>query len=391
MLNFEYYNPTRIIFGRDQLSRLPELLEENNVSKILIAYGGGSVKKTGTLQDIKDHLSNFDVIEFGGIEPNPEYTTLMMAVDLCKAQQVDFILAVGGGSVIDGVKFITGAVKYHGEPWDVLEKKEGCTFEKALPFGSFLTLPATGSEANSGAVVNRSEIGEKRVMGGPVFFPKFSFCDPEQVKTLPPRQIANGIIDAYVHTLEQYLTYPTDNYLQERQAEAILSTLIEIGPDIMNSPGDYFLASNLMWCATNALNGVLRCGVPTDWATHMIGHEYTAKFGIDHARTLAIVGPRLYENQFENKKEKLVQYGKRVWGLIGEDETIAREAIIKTEDFFRALGVQTVLSEYDVDFTGFAEQVQQVFESRDWVEMGEHGAVTPVEVNKIVQATYYGA
>lgn len=386
MLNFEIINPTRIVFGKDQLQRLPELCAEFSPNKkILIAYGGGSIKTFGLLDKVKEHLKDFNLTEFGGIEANPQFHTLMKGVELAKAKQIDFILAVGGGSVIDGVKFMTGAFFYGGNPWEVLERKEGCVFEKALPFGTILTLPATGSEANSGAVISRSDIKEKRAMGGPLFFPKFSFCDPTVVATLPQKQLANGIVDAYVHTLEQYLTYPTDNLLQERQAEAILTTLIEIGPQVMEHPGNYKLASNLMWCATHALNGNLRCGVPTDWATHMIGHELTALFEIDHARTLAIIAPRLYENQFANKKEKLIQYGKRVFGLSGDEENIAHEAIRHTEAFFQSLGIATKISEYTEDTAILAEKIKNTFIERGWLAMGERQAITPDDVAHIVE------
>ncbi len=388
MLNFEHYNPTRIIFGKDQLFRLPELLKEMSAKRVLIAYGGGSLERTGTLKLIQDQLIDFDVFTFGGIEANPEYTTLMKAVKLCKSENIDFIIAAGGGSVIDGVKFISGAIFYEGEPWDVLQKKEGCNFENALAFGTVLTLPATGSEANSGAVINYSELKQKRVMGGPKFFPKFSFCDPSQVATLPARQIANGIIDSFVHTLEQYITYPSGNLLQEREAEAILTTLLEIAPKIMKDPSNYQLAANLMWCSTHALNGNLRCGVPTDWATHMIAHELTAHFGIDHAQTLAIVGPRLYEHQFDAKKEKLVQYGSRVLGLKGSDTDVAKKAIVRTEEFFQSLGVRTKLSEYVTDLNGFAKKVSNTFLERGWKEMGETKMIGPKEVEEIVALTY---
>lgn len=386
MLNFEYYNPTRIVFGKDQLNRLPELLKEHDAKRVLLTYGGGSIKSTGLHQRILDNLSEFEVVEFGGIEANPEFTTLMKAVELARKEKVDFILAAGGGSVIDGTKFISGAIHYNGDPWDVLDRKEGCVFGKSVPFGSYLTLPATGSEANSGAVVSRSEIDQKRTMGGPQFFPQFSFCDPSQVATLPKRQIANGIVDAFMHTLEQYLTYPTGNFLQERQAEAVLSTLIEIGPRVIENPSDYNLASNLMWSATHALNGVLRCGVPTDWTTHMIGHELTAFFGIDHARTLAIIAPRLYENCFEEKKEKLVQYGRRVWNLSGSDDEIAKEVIKTTETFFNELGLPTRISEYTSEYNGVSKKVRAVFEERNWTAMGERQAITPDRIEAIVEA-----
>ena len=385
MLNFEIINPTRIVFGKDQLNRLPELCKEFSPSKkILIAYGGGSIKTTGLFNKIVDHLKDFEITEFGGIEANPQFSTLMKGVDLAKEKGIDFILAVGGGSVIDGVKFMTGAFYYNGDPWNVLDRKEGCVFENALPFGTILTLPATGSEANSGAVISRAEIQEKRTMGGPLFFPKFSFCDPTVVATLPKRQLANGIVDAYVHTLEQYLTYPTDNLLQERQAEAILNTLLEIGPKVIENPTDYKLAANLMWCATHALNGNLRCGVPTDWTTHMIGHELTALFGIDHARTLAIIAPRLYENQLLNKKEKLIQYGSRVFGLTGENDATAIKAIQETESFFQSLGIPTKVSEYTEVTSNLPQRIKQIFVDRGWIAMGEKQAITPDDVEQIV-------
>ena len=385
MLNFEVINPTRIVFGKDQLERLPQLINEFSVKKkILLAFGGGSIKTTGLFNKIVAHLKDFDIIEFGGIEANPQFTTLMKGVELAREKEIDFILAVGGGSVIDGVKFMTGAFYYEGDTYEVLQRKEGCVFEKAVPFGSILTLPATGSEANSGAVISRDELQEKLTMGGPLFFPKFSFCDPTVVATLPKRQIANGITDAFMHTLEQYLTFPTENLLQERQAESILQTLIEIGTEVIEHPNNYKLASNLMLCATHALNGNLRCGVPTDWTTHMIGHELTAIFGIDHARTLAIIAPRLYENQFENKKEKLVQYGKRVWNLSGSTTEIAHLAIVKTEEFFQSLGIHTKISDYSTDTDHIAELIKTRFIERNWLAMGERQAITPTDVEAIV-------
>ncbi len=387
MENFEVINPTRIIFGKNQLGRLSELLNVQNANKILITYGGGSIKKTGLLDQVLNELKTFEVIEFGGIEPNPEFSTLMKAVVLARNEKIDFILAIGGGSVIDGTKFISGAIGYSTDPWDVLTRKEGCMFTSATPFGTILTLPATGSEANSGAVISRHELGAKVTMGGPLFFPVFSFCDPTQVATLPKRQLANGIIDAYMHTLEQYLTYPMDNLLQEREAESILSTLIEI-KDVVNHPRDYRLAANLMHCATHALNGNLRCGVITDWTTHMISHELTALYGIDHACTLAIIAPRLYENRFEDKKEKLAQYGKRVWNLTGSDAEIAKLAIEKTESFFQSLGVKTRLKEYTDDYHKAPKTIRATFEARNWVAMGERQSITPERVEAIVEAAF---
>lgn len=388
MINFEAYNPTRIVFGTNQHARIGELLRGMpQVKKVLVAYGGGSIHSNGVYQKVMDALADVEVIEFSGIEANPEFSTLMGAVEIVKSQHIDFILAVGGGSVIDGCKFIAGASLYDGDPWVVLLRKEGYVFNKALPFGTVLTLPATGSEANSGAVISRSELNLKMTMGGPLFFPVFSICDPSVVATLPKRQIANGIVDAFMHTLEQYITFPTDNLLQERQAEAILSTLIEIGPKVFEDPNNYKWASNLMWCATQALNGNLRLGVPTDWCTHMIGHELTAFYEIDHARTLAIIAPRLYENQFDNKREKLAQFGERVLKLSGAMDQVARESIVKMEAFFQSLGIETRVSNYTKDHDWLAEKIRLRFEERNWLAMGERGAITPTDVEKIVLAS----
>ena len=387
MENFEVINPIRIIFGKDQLDRLPVLLKELNANTILLAYGGGSVQRIGLLEKIKNQLKDFKTIDFGGIEANPDFDTLMKGVELAQTEKVDFILAIGGGSVIDGVKFMSGTINYEGNPWDVLENKEGCSFSSAVPFGTVLTLPATGSEANSGAVISRRELKAKRTMGGPLFFPKFSFCDPTLVASLPKKQIANGIIDAFMHTLEQYLTYPMDNLLQEREAEGILSTLIEIA-NVVDHPTDYKLASNLMHCATHALNGNLRCGVVSDWTTHMIGHELTALFGIDHAESLAIIAPRLWEVKFNEKQDKLTQYGERVWKLKGNNEDIAKEAIIKTEQFFQSLGVKTKLSDYTTGYAGCEKTIKAIFEKRGWLLSGERKSINLDDIETIVKESF---
>lgn len=385
MNNFEITTPTTLIFGKDQLARVSEQIKKHtSEKKILIVYGGGSIERSGFLDKIKAELSEFDLHLFGGVEANPEFTTLMKAVAYIRENDIRFILAVGGGSVIDGTKFISGAVGYASDPWEVLTITEK-VFTTAVPFGCILTIPATGSECNSGAVISRSELKEKRAMGGPLFFPKFALLDPTFVATLPKRQLANGIIDAYTHTMEQYLTFPGQNKVQERFAEGILATLIEIGPEVLENPADYELAAHLMYVANQALNGMLRCGVTTDWVTHMIGHELTALHGIDHAQTLAIIAPRLYENQFENKKAMLAQYGKRVWQLTGDDTTIAREAIVKTEAFFHSLGVKTRISDYAENCQETPAIIKHRFQTRNWVAMGEKQAITPDDVEQIVK------
>ncbi|RXR20861.1 iron-containing alcohol dehydrogenase [Flavobacterium amnicola] len=388
MLNFELYNPTNYIFGKGQTAKISELIPQN--SKVLLAYGGGSIFKNGVYEQVKLALSNFEVVEFGGIEPNPRYETLMKAVAIIREQKIDFILAVGGGSVIDGVKFISAAVKFEGNPKDILHKrlliKE---LSQVIPFGTVLTLPATGSEMNSGAVITIDETQEKLSFGGSALFPKFSICDPTVIASLPIRQIQNGIVDAYTHVLEQYLTYPHDAMLQDRIAEGILQTLVEIGPAVVENPSDYKLAANYMWCATMALNGLIQKGVPSDWATHMIGHELTALYEIDHARTLAIIGPNLYRVMFDTKKEKLVQYGERVFNISGNSvEDKAEQAIEKTVEFLHAMGMQTKLSENTNDYQKTADFIVNRFEERGWKALGEKQNITPEKVRAIVEMSY---
>ncbi len=339
MLNFDLYNPTNYVFGKGQTAKLTDLVPKN--TKILLAYGGGSIFKNGVYDQVKAALPNTEIIEFGGIEPNPRYETLMKAVEIIRKENIGFILAVGGGSVIDGVKFISAAVKFDGNPMDILHKRLLIKdLTQVVPFGTVLTLPATGSEMNSGAVITINETQEKLSFGGSALFPKFSICDPTVIESLPKRQIQNGVVDAFTHVMEQYLTYPTDALLQDRIAESILQTLVEIGPAVVEQPTDYKLAANYMWCATMALNGLIQKGVPTDWATHMIGHELTALYEIDHARTLAIIGPNLYRVMFDTKKEKLAQYGERVFNVQGNSmEEKAEKAIEATVFFFHKMGM----------------------------------------------------
>ena len=313
----------------------------------------------------------------------------MKAVAVIKEQNIDFILAVGGGSVIDGVKFISAAVHFDGNPIDILQKRLLIKdLSKVVPFGTVLTIPATGSEMNSGSVVTIEATQEKLAFGGSALFPKFSICDPTVIVSLPKRQLQNGVVDAYTHVLEQYLTYQHEGYLQDRIAESILQTLIEIGPKVVENPTDYALASNFMWSCTMALNGLIQKGVPSDWATHMIGHELTALYGIDHARTLAIIGPNLYKVMFETKKAKLAQYGQRIFNLTGSEDEIAKEAINKTVAFFHTMGMQTQLSDYTKDFEKTADFIAKRFEERGWKGLGEKQNITPEKVREIVTASY---
>lgn len=349
MYNFNFYNPTRIFFGKDRFENIDKNIPAN--ATVLITYGGGSAKKSGLLEKVKANLGNRKVVEFGGIEPNPRYETLMKAAEVVRYENIDFILAVGGGSVIDGTKFICLASHFKGDARDLL--KFGFSpitsevVEKVVPFGTVLTLPATGSEMNSGGVISYDH-GKFPVMSE-LTFSKFSILDPTVTFTLPKIQVANGVIDSFVHTTEQYITFPVDARIQDRMAEGILQTLIEIGQTTIAEPENYDARANLVWSATMALNGLIGTGVPQDWTTHMIGHELTALFGIDHGQTLAIIYPAVLDVRRAQKRAKILQYAERVWNIEkGSDDEKIDLAIEKTRDFFESLGVKTHLSQYGV-------------------------------------------
>jgi len=386
MNNFEFRNPTKIIFGKDEIANLATEIPAN--AKILMLYGGGSIKSNGIYDQVKQALAAFEVIEFGGIPANPEYAVLMNALEQIKTQKITFLLAVGGGSVIDGTKFLSAAAEYDGEtPWDILTGRKPIL--KGMPFGAVLTLPATGSEMNSGFVLTRKETKEKLASGGPALYPQFSILDPQVVRSIPQKQIANGLADAFTHVLEQYMTYPNHALLQDRFAESILQTLVEVAPAMLKDPSDYDAASNFMWSCTMALNGLIGEGVPQDWAVHMMGHELTALFGIDHARTLAIIAPSHYRYNLDSKKEKLAQYAERIWNVnSGTLEEKAKAGIDKTEKFFHSLGIKTRLSEYTEDYSGTAEMVSKRFTERGWLGLGENHNVTPADVTKIIEMSY---
>ncbi|NMM49861.1 iron-containing alcohol dehydrogenase [Marinigracilibium pacificum] len=368
MNNFEFYNPVKIIFGKDQISKLPNHIPTS--SRIMITYGGGSIKKNGVYDQVIKALEGHFIVEFGGIEPNPHYETAMKAVELARENQIDFILAVGGGSVIDATKFIAAAIPFNdGDPWTILSEKK--PVKSAISFGSILTLPATGSEMNSGSVITKVETKEKLAFGSPFTFPQFSILDPTVASTLPQRQVANGVVDAFTHVVEQYMTYKVDAPLQDRLAESILLTLIEEGPKAYEDPSNYDAMANLMWCATMALNGIIRAGVPVDWATHGIGHELTALHGIDHARTLAIVLPGVWRVLKEEKKDKLIQYAERIWNITeGSENEKIDKAIEATERFFESLGIKTKMKDYNVG-TDTIDTIVDRFEKRGWTALGD--------------------
>ncbi|MDE2288817.1 MAG: iron-containing alcohol dehydrogenase [Burkholderiales bacterium] len=383
MQNFDYYNPTRIVFGENTIGRLNELLPAG--ARVLLLYGGASAEKNGTLAEVRAALAGYDFAEFGGIEPNPSYETLMRAVAQVRREQRDFLLAVGGGSVIDGTKFVAAAALFDGEPWQIMQAR-GENVTRALPLGSVLTLPATGSEMNNGAVITRRATHAKLPFHSQHTFPQFSILDPRKTFTLPPRQVANGVVDAFTHIIEQYLTYPAGGLAQDRFAEGLLQTLIEIGPRALAEPHNYEVRANLMWVATLALNGLIGAGVPHDWATHMIGHELTARYNIDHARTLAIVLPPMLQVRRDSKRAKLLQYAQRVWGIAqgSEDERIDA-AIERTRAFFESLDVKTRLHDYAINAAALDDLVAQL-EAHDMTALGERQDVTLEVSRRVLEA-----
>lgn len=394
MLNFDFYNPTRIIFGQGRMAELSQHIPAN--ARVLIVVGGASAEKNGTLAQVRSALGTRAHATFGGIEPNPSYETCLRAVQQIQSEGWDFLLAVGGGSVIDAVKFIAAAVYAEGDPWDIL-LTHGRRIVRALPYGVVLTLPATGSEMNDGAVITHRALGAKLVFSNAHCFPRFALLDPTQTYTLPPRQLANGVVDAFVHITEQYLTYPAGGIVQDHLAEGLLQTLIQIGPRMVGVSAQeqadaapvYEDRANLMWTASLALNGLLGAGVPQDWATHYIGHELTALYGIDHARTLALVLPALLHECRAHKSAKLLQYAQRVWGLsahtAGSEQECITQAIERTRDFFESLAVPTRLSAYGLGESAVQAVVANL-QAHHLTKLGETRDITPDVVQRILRA-----
>lgn len=381
MHNFTYSNPVKIVFGKGSIAELRSLVPAD--ANVLMTYGGGSIKQNGVYDQVVRALRGRRLLEFSGIEPNPHFETCMKAVERIRGEGVDFLLAVGGGSVLDGTKFMAAAARYPGgDPWNILYHWDQ-TPRNSLPVGAVLTLPATGSEMNGGAVISRDATQEKLFFNSPYTYPRFSILDPETTYTLPARQTANGIVDAFVHTVEQYLTYPADAPLQDRQAEAILLTLLEEAPKVLADPKNYSVRANLMWCATQALNGLIGCGVPQDWATHMIGHEFTALYGLDHAQSLALVLPGVLQHQRHRKRAKLLQYADRLWNLReGDEDARIDQAIEKTERFFRSLGVGTRFADYGIP-SDAVERIASRLGSRH-ARLGEYQDIGEKEVREIL-------
>jgi NADP-dependent alcohol dehydrogenase len=382
VLNFDFYNPTQILFGAGQIATLAKHVPAD--ARVLLVYGGGSIKQNGVFNEVMAALAGHQVTEFSGIEPNPSYETLMRAIAQVKAEKIDFLLAVGGGSVIDGTKFIAAGALLDEDPWTILEK-HGSNVTKAMPFGAILTLPATGSEMNSASVVTRKSTQEKFAFMNRNVYPKFAILDPSKTYSLPVRQVGNGVVDAFAHVMEQYMTYPVNAKVQDRFAEGLLLTLIEEGPLALSDPDNYDVRANVMWCATLALNGLIGSGVPHDWATHMIGHELTALYHLDHAQTLAVIMPSMLRVRKEGKREKLLQFADRVWGLKGGDEdTRIEAAITRMEEFFEKMGVKTRLGDYGLAAKDI-DAVLAVLEKHRMVKLGEQRDVTLAVSRKVLE------
>lgn len=380
MQNFTFQNPVKLLFGKGQIANIAAEIPAD--ARVLITYGAGSMKRNGVYDQVKQALARHTVFEFGGIEPNPCLETLMKALALVWAEKIDFLLAVGGGSVLDGTKFISAASSFDGDPWDILSKQ--APILRALPLGAVMTLPATGSEMNAFFVITKAATQEKLLGFNPLVFPRFSVLDPTTTFSLPQRQIGNGIVDAFTHTIEQYLTYPVNSPFQDRMAEAILKTLIEEGPKTLANPTDYDARANVMWCATMALNGLIGAGVPQDWSTHAVGHELTALYGLDHAQSLAVVLPSMLSIRQMEKRQKLLQYADRVWGMTqgGEDDRI-HAAIEQTRSFFELVGVSTRLAAYQVNKTAISA-VTQHMSARGEIALGERGDVSVETIEKVL-------
>jgi len=385
MNNFEFYNPTRIIFGKGSIAKLSKHVPKK--ANVMLLYGGGSIKENGVYDQVMDALKKHTVIEFGGIEANPDYATLLKAIKQARKKKVDFLLAVGGGSVIDGTKFVSIATpNTEIEPWDLLARGIAKDLKKAIPFGTVLTLPATASEFNHNSVISRRETEEKFSFASDLIFPRFSILDPETTYTLPQKQLRNGLVDSFVHVMEQYMTYPVGAIVQDRQAEALLLAIIEMAPAVlqMDTP-DYDARANFMWVCSNALNHLIGVGVPQDWATHRIGHELTAFYGLAHAESLAVVLPWLLWYKRDQKQDKLLQYGYRVMNQKSQkySERIDR-TIEATAAFFQSIGMPTTLTAYGIDPDEAAAKVQARWEERGWA-LGENRDVTGADVAAILR------
>ena len=381
MLDFTFHNPTKIIFGKETIQQIASEIPKN--ARVLITYGGGSARQNGALNEVQAALTGYDMTEFSGIEPNPEYETLLKGMTLAREKKIDFLLAIGGGSVIDGTKFMAAAIPFQGDP-SLLLDQAGSAIERALPVGAIVTLPASGSEMNNRAIITRKALMVKKGIRNPCLFPVFSVLDPTKTYTLPLRQVGNGVVDTFVHILEQYLTYPVGGMVQDRLAEGLLHVLIAEGPKALIEPDNYTVRANLMWAATLGLNGLIGAGVPQDWAAHRSGYELTMLYGLDHAQTLAILVPAMLQIRAAGKWQKLLQYAERVWNIDSGSEAMRVQAAIdQTRFFFERMSLPTTLSGYGINQVD-VEQIITRLQEHGLAAMGEIQDVTADVMRKIL-------
>lgn len=379
MNNFTFVCPTKIVFGKGSIENLNNLISKNQ--KILIIFGGGSVKKNGVYDEVINSLQGYNLKEFWGIEPNPKFETCMEAVDLARKEKIDFLLSVGGGSVLDATKFIAAAIKFKGNEWDIVSKNE--EIKEAIPLASVMTLPATGSEMNCISVISHAKFGLKLGWSNPLVFPKFSIIDPQTTFSLPIRQIRNGIVDTFVHTIEQYCTIELDTPVQDGFSFSIINTLLSNAKIALNSPNNYNAKANLFWAATCGLNGWNAVGVIQDWSSHAIGHELSVVYGMDHGQSLAIVLPKLLKYNLNYKKEKLVKLAKAVFKLSGDDSNIAEACIEEILNFFKSTGIATELKELGIDKYEAANIISKRFKERNLI-VGEQMNINAQAVKEIL-------
>lgn len=351
---FIFQNPTRLIFGQGMVKAhlVSQLRPFGN--RVLLVYGGGSIKRNGLYDEVTALLdeAGFNVSELAGVEPNPRLTTVHKGVDICKTENIDVLLAVGGGSVIDCTKAIAAGAKYDGDAWDLVTKK--AQVEAALPFGTILTLAATGSEMNSGSVITNWETHEKYGWGSPLTFPKFSILDPINTLTVPKDHTIYGIVDMMSHVFEQYFHQQENTPLQEHMCEAVLKIVIEAAPQLVKNLEDVTLRETILYSGTIALNGMLQMGVRGDWASHNIEHSVSAVYDIPHAGGLAIIFPQWMRYHKQLGERKLVNLAVRVWGVDPQgktDQEVAEEGIQQLEKFWTSLGAPSRLADYNIDDT----------------------------------------
>lgn len=382
MLNFTFHNPTKVFFGRDTIRQITG--EIPNDCRVMITFGSNSARQNGALDEVQTALQGYDVTWFGGIEPNPEYETLIKGTGVAREKNINYLVAVGGGSVIDGTKFMAAAIAFTGDPFRLLDNK-GADIRRALPVGAVVTLPASGSEMNSRAIISRRNFMVKRAIMNSLLFPRFAVLDPTKTYTLPARQIGNGVVDTFVHVLEQYMTYPVGGAVQDRLAEGLLHVLIEEGPKALMHPENYDVRANLMWAATLGLNGLIGAGVPQDWAAHRLGYELTALYGLDHARTLAVLVPAMLRVRAQDKRQKLLQYAGRIWGIAsGNEEERMESAIHETRVFFESMELPTRFSDCDVTNVDI-DRIIRMLEEHGMVNLGENNDVTLERMRQILE------